>query len=578
MKKTKIVCTIGPASEDRKVLTHLVASGMNVARLNFSHGDYDEHRNRIETIRDIREKLDQPIAIILDTKGPEIRTRDFEGGEATLKEGSEFVLRPGDEPGNENGCSITHDRLASEVKKGDVILIDDGLIKLTVRRIEGDSVVTIVENGGVVKNKKGINIPGVDISLPILTDKDKSDLLFGIREQVDFIAASFVRNKEDVFAIREFLDENGGENIHIISKIENTHAVENLDEIIAASDGVMVARGDLGVEIPAEQVPIVQKDIIKKCNFVGKPVITATQMLDSMMKNPRPTRAEVTDVYNAILDGTDAVMLSGETAAGSYPIEAVQTMGRIAESAEMHLKRNFRSSRKYVDEESLTSAVSLAAVKLATDLDAKAILTPTGSGYTAKRIAKYRPNCDIIAFSDREYIRRRLSVVWGVETLSMRVFTDAYALTRSIVRKAEKAGYLRTGDIAVMTAGIPLGVRGTTNTLRVETVGEFVLQGAGVIGGRVTSRLRKYKEGMDDFREGEILAVHGHITAEVTKLAKIAGGFAYTSKELSNELEMVLQERKIPVIIGIDSFCEYRDGEKVVLDASRGILYKWKKY
>lgn len=293
MKKTKIVCTIGPASEDKKVLTHLIASGMNVARLNFSHGDYEEHQGRIDTIKEIRQKLNQPIAILLDTKGPEIRTKKFKDGGVFLKEGSMFTLTVGDELGDENKCSTTYDHLAEELKKGDVVLIDDGLIKLTVREIKGKDVILRVDNGGPVKNHKSINIPGVNIKLPALTEKDTNDLLFGIKNDVDFVAASFIRSKEDVFAIREVLNNNGGEDIHIISKIENRQGVDNIDEIIEASDGIMVARGDLGVEIPAEEVPIVQKDIIKKCNYVGKPVITATQMLDSMINNPRADRKSV---------------------------------------------------------------------------------------------------------------------------------------------------------------------------------------------------------------------------------------------------------------------------------------------
>lgn len=576
MKKTKIVCTIGPASEDRKVLTHLIASGMNVARLNFSHGDHEEHKKRIDTIKDIREKLKEPIAIILDTKGPEIRTGDFTEGAVTLKEGADFVLRPGEEPGDETGCSITYDNLADEVKPGDEILIDDGLVMLRVVKISGRDVVTRVGNGGTVKNRKGINIPGVEISLPILTEKDRSDLLFGIKEEVDFIAASFIRNKEDVFEIRAFLDKNGGENIHIISKIENSRGVENIDEIISASDGIMVARGDLGVEIPPQDVPSVQKDIIKKCNYIGKPVITATQMLDSMIANPRATRAEVTDVYNAIFDGTDAVMLSGETAAGKYPIEAVQTMGMIAEAAEKRLKKNFRSKREYVNESSMTSAVALSAVKLVNSLGAKAVLAPTGSGYTAKRISKFRPPCDIIAFTDREYVRRRLSVVWGVESYLMRIYSNPEDMFRTVIRKAVKYDYLQTGDVVVITAGIPLGVRGTTNTLRVETVGDYVLKGAGLNSRRTSGILRKYEGSPIDFRPGEILAVKGQVDETVVRLAGIAGGFACEEKEISNELEMVLEKRQIPVITGVDSFCEYEDGEEVVIDAARGILYRKK--
>ena len=577
MKKTKIVCTIGPVSEDRSVLTHLIASGMNVARLNFSHGSHEEHRKRIQTIKEVREKLDEPIAILLDTKGPEIRTKLFKDGSAVLKEGSLFVLRPGDEPGDENGCSITYDNLAKEVKKMDTILIDDGLVKLRVVGIKGDDVITRVENGGKVSDRKGINIPGVDIDLPILTEKDRGDLLFGIEEEVDFIAASFIRSKEDVFEIRDFLDANGGENICIISKIESAKSIENISEILYASDGIMVARGDLGVEIPAKEVPSLQKNIIKQCNYLGKPVITATQMLESMITNPRATRAEVADVYNAIFDGTDAVMLSGETAVGKYPVEAVQTMAEIAESAEMNLNRHFRAVRKYVDESSMTSTVALAAVNIAQDLNAGAILTPTGSGFTARRISKYRPACNIVAFTDREYVRRRLAVVWGVETYPLRIYADPERMYRHIIRSAVKTNHLKTGDVVVITAGIPLGVRGSTNTLRVETVGEYVLKASGVCGGRTRGVLRKYVQGMTDFREGDILAVDCHVNQEILDLAQRAGGIVYADKGLPHELEVIVKERKIPALAGIDSFCEYADRQEVVLDAERGLLYKWKR-
>lgn len=574
MKKTKIVCTIGPASEDKKILTHLIASGMNVARLNFSHGDYEEHQGRIDTIKEIRQKLNQPIAILLDTKGPEIRTKKFKDGGVFLKEGSMFTLTVGDELGDENKCSTTYDHLAEELKKGDVVLIDDGLIKLTVREIKGKDVILRVDNGGPVKNHKSINIPGVNIKLPALTEKDTNDLLFGIKNDVDFVAASFIRSKEDVFAIREVLNNNGGEDIHIISKIENRQGVDNIDEIIEASDGIMVARGDLGVEIPAEEVPIVQKDIIKKCNYVGKPVITATQMLDSMINNPRATRAEVTDVFNAIFDGTDAIMLSGETAAGKYPIEAVQTMGIIAESAEGKLASDFRTRSKYINDQSMTSAVSLSTVQIADSLNAKAILTPTSSGYTARRISKYRPNCDIVAYTDKEYVQRRLSLVWGVEAYKIDVFSDVELLYKTIIKSAKDHIHVQNGDMVVITAGIPLGVKGTTNSIRIETVGEHVLKGAGLIGGRIKNRgLRIYTKGLSDFKDGEILALTS-LDSKAMDLVEKAGGVVYSEKAFPNEVEMKLKGLDIPTLVGVESFEGYEDKEKVTLDASRGILYK----
>lgn len=575
MKKTKIVCTIGPASEDKKILTHLIASGMNVARLNFSHGDYEEHQARIDRIKEIREKLNEPIALLLDTKGPEIRTKNFKDGGVFLKEGSMFTLTVGDELGDEHGCATTYDHLAEELKKGDVVLIDDGLIKLTVREIKGKDVILRVDNGGPVKNHKSINIPGVNIKLPALTEKDTNDLLFGIKNDIDFVAASFIRSKEDVFAIREVLNNNGGEDIHIISKIENRQGVENIDEIIEASDGIMVARGDLGVEIPAEEVPTVQKDIIKKCNYVGKPVITATQMLDSMINNPRATRAEVADVYNAIFDGTDAIMLSGETAAGKYPIEAVQTMGIIAEAAESRLASDFRTRSKYINDKSMTSAVSLSTVQIADSLNAKAILTPTSSGYTARRISKYRPNCDIVAYTDKEYVQRRLSLVWGVEAYKIDVFSDVELLYKEVINSAKEHMHVKDGDIVVITAGIPLGVKGTTNSIRIETVGEHVLKGAGLISGRVRSNIRIYNEDLKDFKEGEILALT-KCSKDAKPLLEKAGGVVYTEKALLNELTMELRTAGIPVLVGVESFEGFEDKDKVTLDATRGILYKTK--
>ncbi len=382
MKKTKIVCTIGPASEGEDTLKEMISAGMNVARLNFSHGDYEEHGARISMLKRVREELGQPIAILLDTKGPEIRTGDFKENEVFLTEGQEYTLTTRDIPGDNKLCSISYKDLPGDIKAGDTILIDDGLVALKVEEvIGGEDVRCIVLNNGVIKNHKGINVPGVHINMPPLTDKDKTDIAFGIENGIDFIAASFVRNAEDVLAIREFLRENQAEHIQIISKIENGEGVDKIDKIIDVSDGIMVARGDLGVEVPAEELPLLQKRIIRKCNKVGKPVITATQMLDSMIRNPRPTRAEVTDVANAILDGTDAIMLSGETAMGKYPVESVATMSQIAKRTEeaMDYFRLFvdRESEK---ESTITDAISHATCNIAMSLGAEAILTGTSSG------------------------------------------------------------------------------------------------------------------------------------------------------------------------------------------------------
>ncbi|HHZ00046.1 MAG TPA: pyruvate kinase, partial [Tissierellia bacterium] len=416
MRKTKIVCTIGPSSTDEETFKDLVLNGLNVARLNFSHGTHEEHKGKIDTIKKVREELKAPIAIMLDTKGPEIRIRDFETGQAELKKGQEFILTTREIPGNENMVSVTYDQFARDIKPGDEILIDDGLILMEAVEIIGDTdVKCLVKNGGVLKNKKGINVPGVQINLPALTDRDISDIRFGIEQGIDYIAASFIRKKDDVSQIRRVIEEENASHIMIISKIENRQGVENLDEIIEASDGIMIARGDLGVEIPAEEVPLVQKMIIGKCNQAGKPVITATQMLDSMIRNPRPTRAEVSDVATAIFEGTDAIMLSGETASGSYPVEAVKTMVRIALMIESSLDyKEILKSKSPASNCSITDSISYATCKSSLDLRAAAVISATTSGYTAANVSRYRPAAPIIAATPSEQVMRKLALYWGV--------------------------------------------------------------------------------------------------------------------------------------------------------------------
>ena len=411
IKKTKIVCTLGPVSENEETLRELIKNGLNVCRLNFSHGSHEEHKGRMDLVKKLREELNMPTAILLDTKGPEIRTGKFDAPEVLLEEGQTFTITMKDVMGNKEMCTVSYKGLANDVKPGDTILIDDGLVGLTVKEVNGDDIVCEVQNSGIVKNHKGVNVPGVKVNLPAITEKDRSDIEFGIEQGIDFIAASFVRKVSDVLAIREILEENNATHIKIISKIENQEGVDNLDEIIEVSDGIMVARGDLGVEIPTEEIPVVQKLMIKKCNEAGKPVITATQMLDSMIRNPRPTRAEVTDVANAIYDGTDAIMLSGETAAGKYPVEAVKTMATIAKRAEETM-RNRRT--KINKSKNVTDAISYATCTTAMDLDAKAILSSTASGHTARMVSKFRPDCPIIATTSDESVRRQLSLTWGV--------------------------------------------------------------------------------------------------------------------------------------------------------------------
>ncbi len=463
IKKTKIVCTLGPVSENEETLRELIKNGLNVCRLNFSHGSHEEHKGRMDLVKKLREELNMPTAILLDTKGPEIRTGKFDAPEVLLEEGQTFTITMKDVMGNKERCTVSYKGLANDVKAGDTILIDDGLVGLTVKEVNGDDIVCEVQNSGIVKNHKGVNVPGVKVNLPAITEKDRSDIEFGIEQGIDFIAASFVRKVSDVLAIREILEENNATHIKIISKIENQEGVDNLDEIIEVSDGIMVARGDLGVEIPTEEIPVVQKLMIKKCNEAGKPVITATQMLDSMIRNPRPTRAEVTDVANAIYDGTDAIMLSGETAAGKYPVEAVKTMATIAKRAEETM-RNRRT--KINKSKNVTDAISYATCTTAMDLDARAILSSTASGHTARMVSKFRPDCPIIATTSDESVRRQLSLTWGVLPVMRNKSANTDQVIVNSIEAAKTAEYVNENDIVVITAG---GSE-TTNLIKVETV------------------------------------------------------------------------------------------------------------
>ena len=463
IKKTKIVCTLGPVSENEETLRELIKNGLNVCRLNFSHGSHEEHKGRMDLVKKLREELNMPTAILLDTKGPEIRTGKFDAPEVLLEEGQTFTITMKDVMGDKERCTVSYKGLANDVKTGDTILIDDGLVGLTVKEVNGDDIVCEVQNSGIVKNHKGVNVPGVKVNLPAITEKDRSDIEFGIEQGIDFIAASFVRKVSDVLAIREILEENNATHIKIISKIENQEGVDNLDEIIEVSDGIMVARGDLGVEIPTEEIPVVQKLMIKKCNEAGKPVITATQMLDSMIRNPRPTRAEVTDVANAIYDGTDAIMLSGETAAGKYPVEAVKTMATIAKRAEETM-RNRRT--KINKSKNVTDAISYATCTTAMDLDARAILSSTASGHTARMVSKFRPDCPIIATTSDESVRRQLSLTWGVLPVMRNKSANTDQVIVNSIEAAKTAEYVNENDIVVITAG---GSE-TTNLIKVETV------------------------------------------------------------------------------------------------------------
>ena len=471
MRKTKIVCTLGPATDQDTVLEQLIRIGMNVARCNFSHGSYEEHKERIDKVKELREACHTQTAIMLDTKGPEIRLGIFKEHSVILEPGQTFVLYAEEREGDRDGISISYPNLYQDVEAGTTILIDDGLVEMTAVEIKENQIVCQVKNGGKISDRKGVNVPNAKLSMPFLSEKDKEDILFGIKNDVDFIAASFVRRADDIKKMRKYLDDHGGYDIHIIAKIENREGVENIDEILAAAEGVMVARGDMGVEIPYEEVPVIQKMMIKKCVEAGKQVITATQMLDSMMKHPRPTRAETTDVANAIYDGTSAIMLSGETAAGQYPVEALETMVRIAERTEQDIdyrKRFFAKERKANPD--ITDAICHATCTTALDLNVRAIVTVTKSGYSARNIARYCPACDIICGAINQKVARQMNLVWGVAPVMLEEKRDLFELFDHALETAEEAGYLKEGDITVITSGVPIGVSGTTNMIKVQIV------------------------------------------------------------------------------------------------------------
>ncbi len=470
MRKTKIICTIGPASESEEKLRELMIAGMNVARFNFSHGSHEEHKKKFDRVIKISNELGIPVATLLDTKGPEIRLKDIEGGKTELVAGQKFILTTEDILGNNEKVSITYKNLKNDISAGTTILIDDGLIEMVVDSIEETDIICTVVNGGPISNHKGVNVPGAVLSMPYISEVDRSDIMFGCDMGFDFIAASFVRCKEDILEVRKILDEHNS-HMKIIAKIENMQGIGNLEDILTVSDGIMVARGDMGVEIPMEEVPVVQKRMIKMAEAQGKHVVTATQMLDSMIKNPRPTRAEVADVANAIYDGTTAIMLSGESAAGLYPVEAVKTMSQIAERAEQDIDYNSRMKRReHIDSFDVTTAISHATCTTAMDLKVAAIITVTISGFTAGMISRYKPSCPIIACSVSPRICRQLSLSWGVTPIWIARESTAEDLFDEAVRAAEEAGYIKKGDKVVLTAGVPLGVSGRTNMLRVVEV------------------------------------------------------------------------------------------------------------
>ena len=471
MRKTKIICTVGPASETEAILSEIIEAGMNVSRHNFSHGDHAEHKVRIEMVQNLAKKHNKHIAVMLDTKGPEIRTGKFEPKKVELKTGADFtVYAGGDVVGDTTKCSVTYEGLAEYVKPGNVILIDDGLVGLEVVSVEGNKINCKVLNTGFVGTHKGVNVPGVSIKLPALTEKDISDLKFGCEIGVNLIAASFIRKAADVLEIRRILKENGGDQIQIFSKIENQEGVDNIDSIIEASDGIMVARGDLGVEIPMEKLPAVQKMIIEKCNIAGKPVITATQMLDSMIRNPRPTRAEVSDVANAIYDGTDAIMLSGESANGDWPVEAVQTMAKIAIEAEKQLDYEIATSKAKKHIPAIAGVISRAVANAAFELKASAIISSTQSGATARRISQCRPECPIVAVTPNEEVAKNLALCFGVYPIVSKQMESTDHMMEESVNIAERNGFVEKGDTVVIAAGVPVHEVGATNLLRISVV------------------------------------------------------------------------------------------------------------
>ncbi|EIT85440.1 pyruvate kinase [Fictibacillus macauensis ZFHKF-1] len=576
MRKTKIVCTIGPASESIEKLTQLMEAGMNVARLNFSHGDFEEHGARIKNIRIAAEKLGKTVAILLDTKGPEIRTQTLEGGVAELVAGQELVISMEEVIGNEKKISVTYPGLVDDVRVGSKILLDDGLIELEVMNVGQKELTTKVLNSGTLKNKKGVNVPNVSVKLPGITDKDAKDIEFGIEQGIDFIAASFVRRATDVLEIREILEKHQAQSIQIIPKIENQEGVENIDEILAVSDGLMVARGDLGVEIPAEEVPLVQKMLIKKCNELGKPVITATQMLDSMQRNPRPTRAEASDVANAIFDGTDAIMLSGETAAGTYPVEAVQTMHKIASRAEAGLDyRSILSQRSKESKTTITDAISQSVSFTALNLESDAILTATERGFTARMISKYRPKAPLIAVTSHEDVMRKLALVWGVYPVRGKKAETTDEMFQVAIESSLASGLVHHGSVVVITAGVPVGKTGSTNLLKVHVIGDVLAKGQGIgqqsASGRVV--VARNAAEAEAVTAGDILVTIG-TDREMMPAIERAGAIITEEGGLTSHAAVVGVSLGKPVIVGLQNATTLlTTGQEITVDASTGDIY-----
>ena len=582
MRKTKIICTLGPSTDKEGVLRELVANGMNVARFNFSHGSHEEHLGRLENLKAIREELGKPVAALLDTKGPEIRLKDFKNGVEQLEASQIFTLTTRDVEGTKEICSITYKELPQDVQPGGSIMLDDGLIKLQIQTVNDTDIVCKVLNSGKIKNKKGVNVPGVHLSMPYMSQRDRDDIIFGAQQGFDFIAASFVRTAQDVYEIRNLLNEHNS-NIRIIAKIENREGVNNIDSILAAADAVMVARGDLGVEIDFTELPGIQKTIIERSFSFGKPIVTATQMLDSMMVNPRPTRAEISDVANAIYDGTSAIMLSGETAAGAYPVEALKTMSAIAERTEQDTRSRVSTlTEKTGGKISVSDATAHAACLTAKDVNAAAIVTVTESGTTARLLSKYRPAQPIIACVMNEQVQRQLSLSWGITPLMMSLAHNTDELIEMSTSLAKENGYLHDGELAVVTAGVPVGISGTTNMIKIHMVGNCLATGVGV--GREDADVasatgkacvcRTLDEVRAKFRPGMVLVVPS-TSNEMLSYVRDAAALIVEEPGLNSHAAIAGKALLKPTIVGAAGATSHiRDGLVIAVDCAHGSVQR----
>ena len=580
MRKTKIICTLGPSTDKEGVLRELIANGMNVARFNFSHGSHEEHLGRLEKLKALREELGKPVAALLDTKGPEIRLKDFKNGVENLVAGQTFTLTTRDVEGTNEICSITYKDLPMDVEPNGTIMLDDGLIKLQIQTVNDTDIVCTVLNNGKIKNKKGVNVPGVHLSMPYMSQRDKDDIIFGIQQGYDFIAASFVRTAQDVYDIRNLLNQYDS-NIRIIAKIENREGVNNIDSILAAADAVMVARGDLGVEIDFTELPGIQKTIIERSFSFGKPIVTATQMLDSMMVNPRPTRAEISDVANAIYDGTSAIMLSGETAAGAYPVEALKTMSAIAERTEQegfHLRGRTMDSNP--GKISVSDATAHAACLTARDVNAAAIVTVSESGTTARLLSKYRPQQPIIACVMREQVQRQLSLSWGITPLMMSLAHSTDELIEMSTALAKENGYLHNGELAVVTAGVPVGVSGTTNMIKIHMVGNCLATGVGVgpenndVASGKACVCRTMDEVRAKFKPGMVLVVPS-TSNEMLSFVRDAAALVVEDPGLNSHAAIAGKALLKPTVVGAAGATSHiRDGLMVAVDCAHGSVQR----